>query len=335
MDSDDFQDLYKLLRGSRCAMTVLDSRALFVEKKMEESLEKLTEARASFAESRYRVLKQNPEKQIDPKAKDRDRQLKKAKRKQEKAQETLDAFDELLPVLAKLAERDQLRGERQASKAEAIRNAEASPIVEDAGLDSFSDFDSVSDGPLQEKSTEDQHGESESTQRLACMADFSDAFLTDFAEGKGDEKLDLIGQRFGFRPVEDDQDVINDGVYLIQTSKRCMLVCLAGDACQQAELPLLNLMGKKRIKPVTRKAFVGLGTQRKMVLLTCPDSAESIDVDPIPKSSAEEVRGEEGEIEDIGTTMDDVGTVVDERALRAANKLTVNDQIVADTVVED
>ena len=30
-----------------------------------------------------------------------------------------------------------------------------------------------------------------------------------------------------------------------------------------------------------------------------------------------------------------VGTVVDERALRAANKLTVNDQIVADTVVED
>ena len=34
MDADDFQDLYKLLRGSRCAVAVLDARALFVERKM-------------------------------------------------------------------------------------------------------------------------------------------------------------------------------------------------------------------------------------------------------------------------------------------------------------
>ena len=69
MDADDFQDLYNLLRGSRCAMTVLDARALFVDKKIEDALQKLIEARESFAESRYRVLKQDPEKHIDPKAK--------------------------------------------------------------------------------------------------------------------------------------------------------------------------------------------------------------------------------------------------------------------------
>ena len=80
MDADDFQDLYKLLRGSRCATAVLDARALFVERRMEQSLLKMSEARASFAESRHRVLRQDPEKTIDAKAKDRDRQVKKVKR---------------------------------------------------------------------------------------------------------------------------------------------------------------------------------------------------------------------------------------------------------------
>ena len=80
MDADDFQDLYKLLRGSRCATAVLDARALFVERKLERSLLKMSEARASFAESRHRVLRQDPEKTIDTKAEDRDRQIKKAKR---------------------------------------------------------------------------------------------------------------------------------------------------------------------------------------------------------------------------------------------------------------
>ena len=343
MDADDFQDLYNLLRGSRCAMTVLDARTLFVEKKLEDSLQKLTEARESFAESRYRVLKQNPEKQIDPKSKDRDRQLRKATRKQEKAQETLDAFDEVMPVLVKMVERDRVRRQRQADQAEKKRSSEESPATENAGLDSCSDFDSLGEGPLPQESPESQSQESEIPQRLARVEDITDAVLSEFAKCKGDEKLDMIGTCFGFRPVKDDKDVINGGVYLIQTSKRILLVCLPEDACSNPELPLLNMVDKKRIKPITKAAFVNLGTRHKMVLLICSESEESRGEKPMPFATAEETTEDQGEIKDVGTTLDDVGTVVDEREAvseqtvseQTASEQTVNEQVVGDTVVED
>ncbi len=337
MDADDFQDLYNLLRGSRCAMTVLDARALFVDKKIEDALQKLIEARESFAESRYRVLKQDPEKHIDPKAKDRDRQLRKATRKQEKALETLGAFDELMPALEKMVERDRVRRQRQAAQIEKKRSPEESPTSENAGLDSCSDFDSLGEGPLPQESSETQSQQSQTQQRLACMADFTDAVLSEFAKCKGDEKLDLIGKCFGFRPVKDDQDVIDGGVYLIQTSKRILLVCLPESGSSNPELPLLNLVDKKRIKPITKASFVNLGTHRKMVLLTCSESEESKEVDLASSASTEEKN--QGEIKDSGTTVDEVGTVVEERVPaasdQAASDQTVNEQVVGDTVVED
>ncbi len=115
MDADDFQDLYKLLRGSRSAMAVLDARALYLEKKMAESLAKLVHARDSFVESRSRLLKQDVEKQVDAKAKDADLQIKKLKRKQDKVLETVKGFDELLPALEKLVEREKARQAKQAA----------------------------------------------------------------------------------------------------------------------------------------------------------------------------------------------------------------------------
>ena len=72
MDADDFQDLYKLLRGSRSATAVLDAHALYLEKKMPESLAKLVHARDSFLSTRERFLKQDVSKQVDAKAKDAD-----------------------------------------------------------------------------------------------------------------------------------------------------------------------------------------------------------------------------------------------------------------------
>ncbi len=77
MNADQFQDLYMLLRGNREAIAVLDAKALFMEKKLLQAYEKVSEARETFAESHNRVLRQTPEQQLDPKARDADRQLKK------------------------------------------------------------------------------------------------------------------------------------------------------------------------------------------------------------------------------------------------------------------
>lgn len=340
MDADDFQDLYKLLRGSRCATAVLDARALFVERKMERSLLKMNEARASFAESRHRVLRQDPEKTIDAKAKDRDRQVKKAKRKQEKAQETLDAFDELMPALTKMAEREMGRRERggvaegaagqvaegAAGQAEAVTdqpaptqsaNKAAMSDRDDAGFDSYSDFDSISDEPLPKATNEVYSAGSNGPQRPASAADFPSQLLKEFAAASGDAKLDLIGAQFGFRPVENELDVVGDGVYLIQTSKRTMLVSLPADKCEDDELRLFDLVERKRVKPITRIAFLDLGLRRKMVLLTCPELDERgslvPDEDSEVRSKDSSSKSGSGEtMVDHGTAMNDPGTVVDD-----------------------
>ena len=331
MDADDFQNLYKLLRGSRCATAVLDARALFVERKMESALLKMAEARASFAESRHRVLRQDPEKTIDAKAKDRDRQVKKAKRKQEKAQETLDAFDEILPVLTKLSQREEGRRERQSgaeqgqaitdpptsSSSEAAMVKEPTSVSDDAGLDSYSDFDSISDGPLPKDPNEAYSGGSNGPQRPATATDFSSQLLKEFVACEGDAKLDLIGRCFGFRPVENELDVVGDGVYLIQTSKRTMLVALPLETCEATELRLFNLVEKKRVKPITRVAFLDLGLRRKMVLLTCPELDErgslvSAEDSEAGKSGGVGNSASEEKMVDHGTAMNDPGTVIDE-----------------------
>ena len=343
MDADDFQDLYKLLRGSRCATAVLDARTLFVERKMERSLLKMNEARASFAESRHRVLRQDPEKTIDAKAKDRDRQVKKARRKQEKAQETLDAFDELMPALTKMAQREigrRARGgvaedaagqvaEGAAGQAEAVTDQptptqsatkavkDAMSDRDDAGFDSYSDFDSIGEGPLPKATNEVYSAGSNGPQRPAYAADFASQLLKEFAAGSGDAKLDLIGVQFGFRPVENELDVVGDGVYLIQTSKRTMLVSLPADKCEDDELRLFDLVERKRVKPITRIAFLDLGLRRKMVLLTCPELDErgSLVPDEDSEVRSKDSSSQSGSSEtmvDHGTAMNDPGTVVDD-----------------------
>ncbi len=333
MDADDFQDLYKLLRGSRCATAVLDARALFVERKMERSHLKLSEARASFAESRHRVLRQDPEKAIDAKAKDRDRQIKKVKRKQEKAQETLDAFDELLPVLTKMAQRETSRREREGtaeqtplavtgqsnpalSVTEAVK--ESASQRDDSGVvDSDLDFDSISEGPLPTATNEAYPAISNGPQRPATAADFPSQLLKEFTACRGDAKFDLIGGGFGFGPVENELDVMGDGVYLVQTSKRTILVSLPVETCENEELPLFDLVERKRVKPITRVAFLDLGLRRKMVLLTCSEldqggalvSDEDLGdeiVDTPPPSSPGDM------MVDHGTAVNDPGTVLDD-----------------------
>lgn len=331
MDADDFQDLYKLLRGSRCATAVLDARALFVERRLEQSLLKMSEARASFAESRHRVLRQDPEKTIDAKAKDRDRQVKKAKRKQEKAQETLDAFDELIPVLTKMTQREIRRRERTVAEESNVGQVEPSseqPATteiadksvgqatsdrDDAGIDSHSDFDSTSEVPLPNTTNQVYFDGSNGPQVPAAAADFPSQFLKKFAAASSEARLDLIGARFGFRPVENDLDVVADGIYLIQTSKRTMLVSLPADNCDADEFRLFDLVERRRVKPITRRAFLDLGFRRKMVLLTHSGLDERGAL--IHETDSEDTTSKPGNDETMvehGTVMNDPGTVVDD-----------------------
>jgi len=240
MDADDFQDLYKLLRGSRSAMVVLDSRALFLDNKMVEAHEKLLEARESFLESRSRLLKQDLEKQVDPKAKDAAQQIKKLKRKKKKVVETVELFDELMPALERLAN----RGKAQ----------------------------QVSDSGHEQPGTEDaerlQSGSAESEAIAAQGADVSREFLSAYASASGDERLAVISRRFGFREVQSEEEIYPDALYYIQTDQQSFLVRTPATEEMGEEVALVNMVDDRPIKPFSRTAFVKLGAERKMVLLT-------------------------------------------------------------------
>lgn len=248
MDADDFQDLYKLLRGSRSATAVLDAHALYLERKLAESLAKLVHARDSFLESRSRLLKQDVAKQVDAKAKDAELQIKKLKRKQDKLIETVKSFDELVPALEKLVERDLARQAK-------TETASAEPI--DAQKETE-----------QEVEPEPNEWQPVRNSIVARADDVSRAFVEQFQSAQGEELLDVISDKFDFREVQTEQDILGDALYYVQTSKRNLLALTPATDELANTITLTSAIDGKTIKPLSRKAFLKLGIGRKMVLLT-------------------------------------------------------------------
>ncbi len=249
MDADDFQDLYKLLRGSRSAIAVLDARALYLENRMVASLEKLVYARESFVETRSRLINQDVKQQVDSKAKDADLQIKKLKRKQDKVLDTVKGFDELLPALEKLAEREKARKAKEAAD-----HSAAVDLPEHAESE-------VQQEPL-------GGGQPAADSAVARSADVSQAFIESFQGVEGDELLDVISDQFGFREVQSEQDILGDALYYIQTSKGNFLVVTPATEEMTDSITLTSAIDGKPIKPFSRKAFLQLGRRRRMVLLT-------------------------------------------------------------------
>jgi hypothetical protein len=250
MDADDFQNLYKMLRGSRSALAVLDARAFYSDHKMVEAHEKLSYARDLFLESRSRLLKQDVEDQVDPKAKDADKQIKKLKRKQEKLLKTVEVFEELMPTLEKLASRERQRLAQEASTAAETDEAAASESVE-----------------------------SETDPAIARPTAISPEFVDAFANAVGDERLDLINDRFGFREVQSESDIHADALYFIHTGDQSLLVRMPAIEESAAILAVVNAVDDRPVKPFSREAFLKLGARRKMVLLTTRQ-AEGGESDP-------------------------------------------------------
>jgi len=253
MNADDFQELYKLLRGSKSAMPVLDAKTLYSEGKMDAALEKLVGARETFMESRSRLIKQDVEAQVDKKAKDRDRQVKKLKRKQEKLLDTVKVFDELIPQLEKQAERERQRAEKAAARAEAHEPSAAEVKT------STSEAASPTELPRQE---------------VARTSDVSEDFAAAFTGTEGDERLDVVSKRFGFREVESDEDLCAESLYLIQSGSKSYLVATPSDDAMVETVAVTNVVDDRPIKPFSRKDFLQLGKRRKMVLLTRIDGQD-------------------------------------------------------------
>ncbi|MEM8666434.1 MAG: hypothetical protein AAGG48_02890 [Planctomycetota bacterium] len=262
MNADDFQELYKLLRGSKSAMPVLDAKALYSDRKMVAALDRLTYARETFLESRSRLLKQDVEKQVDKKAKDADRQIKKLKRKQDKLIEIAKAFDELLEHVEKLAVRER---ERQAKAAEVAKEEQA----------------------LAER----QERSDQLKANVARREDITKDFAKQFSKADDDGRLDLVAERFGFEAVESEDDLLGDSLYLIRTGEKSYLVSTPSSETMEESIAVEDVVQDRPIRPFPRDEFLKLGTRRKMVLLIkrSEDATESgSEVEDAPPSSGAE-----------------------------------------------
>jgi hypothetical protein len=267
MNADDLQDLYNALRGSRSALAVLDARTLFMEKQMVKAHARLLDAHTTYQESRSRLLKQDPEQQYDPKSKEGDRQIRRLKRKQEKAREILEVFDGLLPQLAKLARREQAR--QAAAPAPAQPVARAKPAQQQASGPVAQPAPTAPDVPAPTSDADqldDQHVESPLELEPARPASLSEKFLDDFQENWGDDQLHVVGRHYGFTPVESDEDIHMDALYYLRKGDDSILVQTSSADAVDA-VALINVVNQKPLRPLPRDTFIELGRQRKMVLL--------------------------------------------------------------------
>ncbi|WP_372898263.1 hypothetical protein [Stieleria sp.] len=254
MTVDDLQDLYGELRGSRSAPAIMDARAFFLERQWADSHTKLNEAYEKYRESRQRILRQDPEKEVDVKAKDRDRQVRRLQRKQDKAREIIQKFESYLPQLERLAEKEKAKEESKAATATVTPTEQHAEQHADAASD------------VQETPPVAQD------RQIVSKDSIDEAFLNQFSVLIGDRQLEFVSGRFDFQPLTDPQDVISDAIYLLRKGDRCMMIhaeTLPDDSGSDdsAKLLCVDIAKAKNRVELSPNAMVRLSQKRKLVLL--------------------------------------------------------------------
>ncbi|TWU54442.1 hypothetical protein Poly51_31610 [Rubripirellula tenax] len=265
MISDDLEELYKLLRGSRSANAVLDARALIQENKAVLAFAKLVDARESYMESRSRLLKQVPEEQFKGTSKEDVRNRKVLLRKQEKTHEILKAFEEVMPLVERVAKREEAAAAAEAVSVtvDEIEDEDDEPELVVSPADPSIDDD---DAPADDEAVDEPDAPIPS--RLATSADITQRFVEAFNDHDDDGQLDLVNDEFGFREVNSDDDIYPSAVYLIRLNEKNFLVRTALTAASDRTIELESVTDERVIKPFSREDFFALGKRHRMVLLT-------------------------------------------------------------------
>lgn len=228
LSADDLQDLYGELRGSRSGPAIMDARSFLLERQMQDAHDRLLEAYETYRESRQRILRQDPEKTVDPKAVDRERQIRRLERKQEKARQIIKLFEQHLSQLEKLAGKEKAREE---AKAQTVAGTDAADQQTTVPRDALSK-------PL----------------------------LKVFHELIGDRQIEFVSDRFDFKPLESANDVVSDAVYLFRKGDRCLLVHAQRQG-EKDQFDIVDLYNASNHIDLTAQQMVQLSKKRRLVLL--------------------------------------------------------------------
>jgi hypothetical protein len=260
MNAEDIQELYKLLRGSRTATTVLDARSLFIERQYGQARALLGDARDAFADSRTRLMRQAPESKSGSDKGQAAAEARRLKRKQQKTRDILERFDELLKQLDRLARRER------ASTDEAATDEPGTPpaAVDSPAAVNSAESSQPAANPLAEPPA-------------ARPASVDRAFAEAFRSSHSDRGLELISGRYGFREVSTTGDIQPDALYLIHRGENNFLVGTHDPPISGDEVSIVNVADERPLKAFSVAAFLKLGRARQMVLLTQPESSPTAD----------------------------------------------------------
>lgn len=293
MEADDFQDLYKLIRGNRAAAAVTDAQSLFMEKRMVEAHTKLLFAHEAYLESRSRTIKQDIAKQVDPKAKDAEKQIQKLQRKRDKVLDGVKKFEELIPRMEKLANREREKQEKRAA-AESVESTPKESTEESASISEQQESRDAnpSDGEAAvTEGTAEPKPDALGSSEIARPADLSDEFIAAFEASDGETQMDVIFSAFDFLEVQTEEDIHGDALYYIRTSDSGYLVRTPNADQMEETITLVMVVDDRSIKPFKRSKFLKLGKTRKMVLLTQKqpeqESEQEPGLEPASESSKE------------------------------------------------
>ncbi len=241
----------------------MDARAHFLERQYQDAFDSLNGAYQSYCESRQRILRQDAEKQVEAKAKDRDRQVRRLVRKQEKARELIEKFEELLPQIERLVEKSKAR--EDAKPTTAAQTDQDSPDAESLPPDSLEPDSSADDQVPVDQASVDQASADPSTP--ADKDDFDPAWLEQFADLIDDRQLEFVSSRFGFRPLGEVGDVIPGAVYLMRKRGRGFLLYGRRVEGEDARLHLVDLCNAKNNIDLSFESIVKLSKKRRLVML--------------------------------------------------------------------
>ncbi len=229
MTADDLQDLYNELRGSRSSFPITDARGMFMDRQMQAALAKVQESYELYRESRYRILRQDPAKQVDAKAPDREAQIRRLTRKQNKAKEILAKFEELLPELTKLADKEK------------AKQAAAVVVKDEAAAAQRSPF--------------------------AVESDFDRVFLDGFQESDGDDQLDLVSSQFAFKPLAIESDIQFGAIYLLRDDGKSLLIRADKSTSGDRSITGVDIHRPENAIQLTHSSMIQLSQDRKLVVL--------------------------------------------------------------------
>ncbi len=282
---EEFDELYKQLRGSRCASMVLDARVKFLDGDLTDAAKILDSVQETFKELRWSTLNQAAD-IPDPKqraALDKDTRMQ--IRRKEKTFETLEQLNALQASLQKQIARQQRKSPTAPATTETAATAvPPRPVAPPASVSPSFEKESLS-APVPKTAPVSSTTLPPSTPtetappvaaktpplppRTAPVAELPEALISKLGRETGPpERLLILGDFFDFGFIDDNHSVSVGAYYFVAVSSEHNFFVVAGDPpiIDESVNLFLAVEGQK-IKPFALTKFRTYGRDGKITWL--------------------------------------------------------------------